>query len=131
MKGTMKKFLIVMAVIFGIAAVVLYFTSVIKLDAESASVLGIDSVINIQATVFCATCAIICAINVVGVLIFTLLEKINNIVYEKEVVLFCDNCGIRKEPEELTTINIKTRKGIKEQHVCKKCMAELKEKIVA
>ena len=128
MKDTMKKFLYAMAIIFGIAAIVLYFTSVKELDKESAAILGVDNVINIQSTVFCAACAIICAINIVGALIFTLLEKIHNIVYEKEVVLFCYNCGIRKTEDELTTVKIKTRKGIIEKQVCKKCIEELKEK---
>lgn len=131
MKNTMKKFLCVMAGIWGVAAIVLYFTSEIKLDKDSVAILGMDSVINIQATIFCAACAILCGVNVVGALIFTLLEKIHNVVYEKEEVIFCDNCGIRKQPEELTTVSVKTRKGLKEKHVCQKCIAEMREKIVA
>lgn len=70
----MKKFLMVMAGIFGVATIILYFSSIHKLDSASARYLGISETINIQGTVFCAACAVICALNVVGALILQYLE---------------------------------------------------------
>ena len=74
----MKKFLITMAIIFGILAVILYFASLNHLDSNSAKILGTDTTINIQGTVFCAACAIICVINLVGAIILSQLESNND-----------------------------------------------------
>lgn len=63
----MKSFLISMAGIFGIAAVILYFVSIRDV--------GGFQVANTQSTVFCAACAIICAINVVGAIILNYMES--------------------------------------------------------
>ena len=70
----MKKFLIIMACVFGILTIVLYFSSLNHLDKSTARYLGTDTTINIQGTVFCAACAIICAINIVGAIIIHFLE---------------------------------------------------------
>lgn len=70
----MKKFLIVMAIIFGILTIILYFSSINKLDYNTAKLMGTSATINIQATVFCAATAIMCVINIVGALIYQGLE---------------------------------------------------------
>ena len=124
----MKKFLKAMAIIFGILAIFCFFSS-------GRSVEGLDfKVANIQDTVFCATSAISSALNTIGYAIYSLLEKAHGLATEeeKEVVVFCDNCGIRKTEEELKVVKMKTRKGIEEKKICKKCMEldEVKRKIV-
>ncbi len=63
----MKSFLIAMAGIFGFAAIVLYFVSI-------KDVGGIQ-VANVQSTVFCAACAVICAVNTVGAIILNYMES--------------------------------------------------------
>lgn len=73
----MKKFLIAMACLFGILTIVLYFTSLVHWDGSTARMLGTDTTVNIQGTVFCAACAIICALNVVGAVILSYLESLN------------------------------------------------------
>ena len=76
----MKKFLIVMGVIFGILSFIFYFTSIKELDSSSASVLGTSSVVNIQGTVFCAACAVLCAVNIVGSIILGSHEKLEEMI---------------------------------------------------
>ena len=71
----MKKFLYVMAGIFGVLTIIFYFTSLNHLDRDAARLLGTSTTINIQATVFCAACAVICALNVVGAIILTFIEN--------------------------------------------------------
>lgn len=71
----MKKYLMVAAGISGVLAVVFYFTSLNHLDRESARLLETNTTINIQGTVFCAACAVICAVNVVGAIILHYLEN--------------------------------------------------------
>lgn len=71
----MKKFLYVMAGIFGVLTIIFYFTSLNHLDRDAARFLGTSTTINIQATVFCAACAVICALNVVGAIILTFIEN--------------------------------------------------------
>ena len=61
----MKAFLVLMAIVFAIATIALYNSSVNELDSYTARQLGIESTINTQATVFCAACAIMCIINIV------------------------------------------------------------------
>ena len=70
----MKTFLIVMAVVFGIATIFLFNASIIKQDAYTARALGVSETINIQATVFCAATAIMCVINAVGAIVISALE---------------------------------------------------------
>lgn len=67
-----------MACLFGILTIVLYFTSLVHWDGSTARMLGTNTTINIQGTVFCAACAIICALNVVGAVILSYLESLNN-----------------------------------------------------
>ena len=74
----MRKFRMIMAGIFGILAIIFYFTSLNHLDRESARILGTSTTINIQGTIFSAACAVICAMNVVGALILTYLEDNRN-----------------------------------------------------
>lgn len=74
----MKKFLMIMAGVFGVLTIIFYFTSLNHLDNESARILGTSTTINVQGTIFCAACAVICAINVVGALILTYLEDNGN-----------------------------------------------------
>lgn len=71
----MKKFLCIMAGIFGGLTIILYFTSLNHLDRDAARFLGTSTTINIQGTVFCAACAVICAINVVGAIILNYIEN--------------------------------------------------------
>lgn len=71
----MKKFLIIMACVFAVLTIILYFTSLNHLDSKSAKALGVSTTINIQGTVFCAACAIICALNIVGAIILNYLEE--------------------------------------------------------
>lgn len=73
----MKKFLVVMAVIFGVLTVILYFSSLNHLDSYESRLLGTSTTINIQGTVFCAACAIICALNIVGAIILNQMESLN------------------------------------------------------
>ncbi len=70
----MKKFLWIMAGIFGVLAIIFYFASLNHLDRDTARLLGTSTTINIQGTVFCAACAIICALNVVGAIILMFIE---------------------------------------------------------
>ena len=82
---TMKKFMVVMACIFGVLTIVLYFLSLNHLDSYSSRTLGTSTVVNIQGTVFCAACAIICALNIIGAMILHYLEynsgSSNNLMY--------------------------------------------------
>ena len=73
----MKKFLIAMACIFGILTVILYLTSLNHWDGDTAKWLGTDTTINIQGQLFCVACAIICVINIVGAIILSYLETMN------------------------------------------------------
>ena len=70
----MKKFLTVMACVFGVATIILYIMSINKLDKDTARMLGTSATINIQATVFCAATAIMCVVNAVGAIIISALE---------------------------------------------------------
>ena len=131
--STTKKGLIWASAIFGILAIILYFTSNRQLDSASAALLGTDSVINIQGTVFCAACAVICAVFAAAAILYDFIEKANHIEPPpKEPVLFCYNCGLRKKEDDLTTVKLKTRKGIVEKGICKKCLVleDVKKKIV-
>ena len=71
----MKKGLFIASGAFGVLAVVLYFASIVKMDSNTARYTGITEVANIQGTVFCAACAIICAVCLVGGLIIHYLEN--------------------------------------------------------
>ena len=77
----MKKFLSVMSIIFSLLALYFYFNSDIRI--------GTESVINIQATIFSAACAVLCGINYVGYLVLsrheTLASEIQRI--KKELTL--------------------------------------------
>ena len=141
----MKKFLLVMTLIFAVLAVVCFFSSPRTVD-------GLDfKVANLQDTIFCAASAIVSAINAVGYALYSLLEKAHNITPEEEKteeqkeaeaiakakeskanVVFCDNCGQRKPQEELNIVMMKSRKGEVEKKICKNCMEleEVKSKIV-
>ena len=146
----MKKFLLAMAIIFAILTVVCFISS-------ARTVEGLDfKIANIQDTVFCAASAIISAINAVGYTLYSLMEKAHGVIPEEEkteeqkeeeakaraerianakpnkVVLFCDNCGIRKSEEELNIVKMKTRKGEVEKKICKECigLSEVRNKIV-
>lgn len=70
----MKKFLCIMAAVFGVLTIIFYISSLNHLDYETARIWGTSTVINIQATVFCAACAVICALNVVGAAILSFIE---------------------------------------------------------
>ena len=70
----MKKALFIAAGAFAVLAIILYFASIKKLDYSSSRYLGTSEVVNIQGTVFCAACAIIAAICLVGGLILHYLE---------------------------------------------------------
>lgn len=72
----MKGFLKWMAGIFGILAVVFYFVSIQDVNGLKVA--------NIQSTVFCAACAVICALNVVGAIIFTYLESLSSSISSLE-----------------------------------------------
>ncbi len=74
---SMKKFLWTMAGIFGVAAIILYFVSIQKLNSSAASFLGTDSVVNIQGTIYCAACAVICACNIIGALLLDAFESVH------------------------------------------------------
>ena len=65
----MKKFLIVAACIFGALAIIFYIVSIKEVSGYQIA--------NIQSTVFCAACAIICALNIVGAIILNYLESYN------------------------------------------------------
>ena len=66
----MKKFLIIAAAVFAVLAIIFYVVSI----QEVKTGYGTIAIANIQATTFCAACAIICAINVVGAILFSYLE---------------------------------------------------------
>ncbi len=72
-----RKAFCVLAAVFGILAIVFYFSSIRKLDKNIADLWGIDAVANIQDTVFAAACAILCGINVAGAMILSSLESAN------------------------------------------------------
>lgn len=74
----MKKFLIVMACVFGVAAIVFYVSSIRELDKNSASILGTNAVINIQDTVFCAATAVMCVMNAIGAILISVMESRDN-----------------------------------------------------
>ena len=73
----MKKGLFAVSGVFGILAIIFYSSSLNHLNSEEARLLGTDTVVNIQGTVFCAACAVICAIFLVGALILHYFEKID------------------------------------------------------
>lgn len=149
----MKKICIVFAVIFAIATIVLYIVSINKLDNDTARVLGTSAIINIQATVFCAACAVMFVVNCVGAMILSVLED-NGMISSsdreetKETpskpqppqdptvviatgpkdVMFCDICGIRQN--KLNKVMLQTRKGAQEKRLCDNCLAENKDKLV-
>ena len=64
----MKKALLVVGGIFGVLAIILYIDSV-------KDVKGFGQVANVQETVFCAACAIICAISIIGSMIISAIEN--------------------------------------------------------
>lgn len=66
----MKKAFQIMAGIFGILAVILYFVSIKEVSSGGYSI----QVANIQATVFAAASAIMCAINTAGAMIVSVIE---------------------------------------------------------
>lgn len=70
----MKKGLLCASGVFGILAVILYFSSLNHLDEKEAKLVGTSTLVNIQGTVFCAACAVICAICLVGALILIYLD---------------------------------------------------------
>lgn len=65
-----KKFMIVMAIIWGIIAIIFYISSI-------QEVYGIQ-IANIQATTFCAGSAILCGINIIGALIVECMEELHS-----------------------------------------------------
>ena len=67
-----------MACIFGIATIILYFSSLNHWDEQTSRMLGTSTTINIQGTIFCAACAVITAINVVGAIVLSMLETMEN-----------------------------------------------------
>ena len=67
----------VSAIIWGLLAIILCVASINKLDRTSAQILGTDSVINIQGTVFAAACAVLCGVSIVGAMILGVLENAN------------------------------------------------------
>lgn len=69
-----QKCLWAFAIVFGIMAIIFYSISIRELDKESAQILGINAVANIQSTTFAAACAVLCGINVVGAMILGSLE---------------------------------------------------------
>ncbi len=90
----MKKFLIAMASIFGILAIIFYFTSLNHLDSYTARALGTSTTINIQGMIFCAGSAVICAINVVGIVLMNFMESNGN---SKNACTGYTSGGIRTE----------------------------------
>ena len=70
----MKKFLFVMACIFAVLTIILYFSSLNHLSEQEAKLLGIKTTVNIQGTVFCAASAVICAMNIIGAIILDYLD---------------------------------------------------------
>jgi len=64
-----RTFLWVMAGIFGVLALVFYFTSIKEVSGEASRYLGVSAVANVQGTVFAAACAVLCGINIVGAIV--------------------------------------------------------------
>lgn len=62
------------AVFFGVAAIVLYISSIRELDEDSARLLGASALANIPATVYCAAAAILFAMNTAGAMVMFWLE---------------------------------------------------------
>ena len=143
----MKKFLGIMALIFGGLAIYLFI--------DSAKDVGLSfQVANIQETVFCAACAVLCAMNIIGAIIIESIEsqsRLASVPAQKEdkpadnqqepihtpetivasgkkEILFCDICGMRHDI--LNKVMYQTRKGPQEKMICDKCMEENKEKLV-
>ena len=71
----MKKFLNVMSAIFGALTIIFFVSSLNHLDRDTARFLGTSTTINIQGTIFCAACAVICALNFVGAIILNFIES--------------------------------------------------------
>ena len=74
-KSSGKNVLIAFAIIFGVAAIILFFSSVRQLDSSVARAYGTSAVINIQDTVFCAACAVMCVVNAVGAIVLNSIES--------------------------------------------------------
>ena len=74
-KKIMKTFLIIMACIFAVLTIVFYVSSIREVDYYAAKYIGTDKVANVQATVFCAACAILFAMNVIGAMILSFIEN--------------------------------------------------------
>ena len=81
----MKKILWVLAAVFGTLAIILYFASLNQLDSSTARVLGTSTIVNIQGTVFCAGCAVICAVFSAAALILTEIENHETARYYTQV----------------------------------------------
>ena len=73
--STRKTVLVVFAILFAILTLVFYFTSIKEVDRETARYLGISAVANVQGTVFAAACAVMCCINIAGIVILGAVEE--------------------------------------------------------
>ncbi len=80
MMSKKMKCLYAFAFIFGVLAIVFYGISIRELDSEMQKLFGIEAVANIQSTVFAATCAILCGLNIIGAMILDSVEKKTGIV---------------------------------------------------
>lgn len=68
----------IFGVIFLILAIILFFMSSRKLDPKSAEVLGIDSIMILQPTIYCSTCFFISVINFICAIMVNAINRNRN-----------------------------------------------------
>ncbi len=127
-----KTLLWILAIVFGLLAIILYFSSIKELDRETARYLGTGSVANVQGTVFAAACAVLCGVNVVGALILSQMEDNNrtgsgvgNIAQDIAKAIWQNELEEKKKQEEAE----KERQEAEEKRrVQKQHIEELKQK---
>ena len=67
--------LLILAGIFGMLAVIFISKSEIPLNSSAAKMMGVESVMNLQSTLYAIGCGIISAINLVGAYIIIVIDE--------------------------------------------------------
>ena len=70
-----SAFCVFLSALFGFLTYIFLQASENKLDMQTSKVLGIDSVINLQGTIFAAASAIICVMCLIGAIVVQAISK--------------------------------------------------------
>ena len=111
----MRKFCLIMSGIFAVLAIILYFDSIKDVD-------GFGKVANVQETVFCAACAILFAINLVGSFILSSHEDLESTIIraQKELEAKIGTGSIPQKNTVSSAIDIESTKPSAPIHTVQK-----------